>query len=300
MIRRRAHAKVNLALALAPPEPPGGPRAGWHRIRTWIHAIDLFDEVAVAALPEGGVSTWSVRWDPAAPRPGFTDWPPARDLAWRALRALERHVGRPLPTRIVITKRIPTGAGLGGGSADAAGALLAIDEAWDLRLGEPALREIGLSLGSDVPFFIDDGGISPPRPALIGGFGGEIERVEPAASELLLLLPGFGCPTGAVYRAFDGLIAGRDHRIREREVRKMAGAGPTGSLFNDLAPAAEAARPALARLRAAAQRSLGRPVHVTGSGSTLFVLCEPGESAGMADRARASLPGLTPVATRLI
>ena len=114
-VRLQAHAKINLALALAAPEPPGSVRAGWHRICTWMHAIDLADEVYLEPLPEGGGSTWSASWAPDTPRPGLLDWPCEQDLAWRALRAIEEHLGRRLPTRIVLTKRIPTGSGLGGG-----------------------------------------------------------------------------------------------------------------------------------------------------------------------------------------
>ncbi|MBN4052574.1 hypothetical protein JYT82_00510, partial [bacterium AH-315-K20] len=109
-----AHAKINLAMSLAQPEPAGSSRAGWHRISTWMHAIDLADEVLIEPVP-GGVSTWSARWASDAVRPSLIDWPVEQDLAWRALRAVENRVGQRLPTRIVLTKRIPTGAGLGGG-----------------------------------------------------------------------------------------------------------------------------------------------------------------------------------------
>ncbi|VAX41830.1 4-diphosphocytidyl-2-C-methyl-D-erythritol kinase [hydrothermal vent metagenome] len=297
----RAHAKVNLALALAAPEPPGAARAGWHRICTWMHAIDLADEVRLEPLPEGGVSTWSAAWAPDAPRPGLIDWPCAEDLAWRALRAVEDHLGRRLPTRIVLTKRIPTGSGLGGGSADAAAALVGIDRAWGLGLGPATLGQLGATLGSDVPFFIDHQ--YPPRPGIVSGFGETIERTSRTLGEVILLMPRFGCPTGRVYGAFDTLAA-QEHkwRFEESRVRRLAeqrGVAPT-ALFNDLANPACAVQPALGQLRAKATEVLGCPVHVSGSGSTLFVLPPEGRAGRLAETARDALPGVAVWPTRLL
>lgn len=297
----RAHAKVNLALALAPPEPPGAERAGWHRICTWMHAIDLADEVLVEPLGAEARSTWSARWAADAPRPGLVDWPLSRDLAWRALRAIETRVGRRLPTRLSLLKRIPTGAGLGGGSSDAGAALVGIDRAWGLGLGLDTLREMGASLGSDVPFFIDHQ--NPPLPGVVGGFGELIERTGRASGSIILMVPPFGCPTGRVYRAFDALAAaGRLGPMRERRVHRLAdAAAPVGaSLFNDLAAPACAVAPDLAGLRSLAEAVLGRPVGITGSGSALFAPCEPGEAAGLAERARSRLRGVAVRACALV
>ena len=300
-VRIRAHAKVNLALALAAPEPPGSERAGWHRICTWMHAIDLADEVLVEPLGAGTPSTWSARWAPDAPRPGLVDWPVQRDLAWRALRAVEARVGRRLPTRLALTKRIPTGAGLGGGSSDAAGALVGLDRAWGLGLGLGVLRQLGATLGSDVPFFLDDH--HPPRPAVVRGFGESTARTPRVSGELLLLLPGFGCPTVAVYRAFDRLLARRGgHTFAERRVACLAQAGPldTAGLFNDLADPAGVVRPELDALRRAAARALGRPGHITGSGSARFAGLEPGGTDQIAAGLRGSLPGVVARIARLV
>jgi 4-diphosphocytidyl-2-C-methyl-D-erythritol kinase len=304
LIRLLAHAKVNLALALASPEPQGSRRAGWHRICTWMHAIDLADEVLIEPItrPLGhATSTWSARWAPDAPRQGLIDWPVERDLAWRALRAVETHVGRPLPTRIVLIKRIPTGAGLGGGSADAGAALLGVDRAWDLRLGLDTLRQLGATLGSDVPFFLDHQ--TPALPAIVSGFGETIERTARASGTLVLMMPPFGCPTAQVYRAFDDLLDhGRLGPLRAGLVRELAdGAGADdGRLFNDLAAPACAVRPELGRLRAAAAEILGRPVHITGSGSAMFAVASYDRAVSLAHAVREALPGLAVCATRLV
>jgi 4-diphosphocytidyl-2-C-methyl-D-erythritol kinase len=291
----RAPAKVNLALSLGGPEPPGSDRPGWHRICTWMHAIDLADRVRVEATP-GRVSTWSARWEADAPRPGLIDWPPSRDLAWRALRALEAEVGRALPVRMHLRKVILAGAGLGGGSADCAAALVGIDEAWGLHLGMERLRAIGAGLGSDVPFFLDlpvrlgPGRLDlAPRPALVEGFGERIERTEARRGGLAVAVPGFGCPTGAVYRAFDREVeAGLAGALASERVREAARAGRVedGALFNDLTVAACAVRPALAGVLERASAAWGRPAHLTGSGSAVFCLCRAEEAGALAAAAR--------------
>ncbi len=304
-----AHAKINLAMSLAQPEPAGSSRAGWHRISTWMHAIDLADEVLIEPVP-GGVSTWSARWASDAVRPSLIDWPVEQDLAWRALRAVENRVGQRLPTRIVLTKRIPTGAGLGGGSADAGATLLALDRAWGLGLGVGVLQELGATLGSDVPFFVDQTdsgsgsgtGGGPPRPAVVGGFGETIERTPRASAELVLMVPGFGCPTGAVYRAFDDAVgAGKAGTLDEARVLALARAGAvdSASLWNDLADPACAVRPELADLRRRASAALGCPVHITGSGSAMFAVAQAGEAQHMAATVRDAVPSLAARTTRL-
>lgn len=268
VVTRKAWGKINLALAVGPPEA-GGLRKGWHRIASWMHSIDLFDTIEVERLP-AGASTLVTHWADDAPQPSPIDWPPEADLVSRAHRALELHVGQPLPARIRITKRIPVGSGLGGGSSDAAGTLLALRDLFDLGLPDHALRDIGASLGSDVPFFIDDR--VPPRPALVLAFGEAIKRVTPSRADLALILPPFGCGTAAVYQAFDGTLRA-DHSRRDDLVEAACGPTPDPDrLFNDLAPAAEAVYPDLARLRRRAAEVFGRPVHLSGSGSTLFVI----------------------------
>lgn len=298
----RAHAKINLCLALGPAEPPGSERAGWHRIATWMHTVDLADEVGVE--PARGPSTLSVAWAPDAVRPTPVDWTPDKDLGWRALRALEREAGRSLPTRLVVTKRIPTGAGLGGGSSDAGAVLRAVNGAWALGLGTERLRAIGATLGSDVAFFA-----GASRAALVRGFGEIVEERAAVRAGVVLVAPAFSCPTRGVYQAFDALGPGvmRGVEVERAMGRAIASGrvegGEGGELFNDLAPAAERVRPALAGLRAGLAAGLGEPVHVTGSGSALFLLCDEGEAGSLAARAGELagrlLPGTRVLASRL-
>ncbi|HRQ73425.1 MAG TPA: hypothetical protein PLU35_10390 [Phycisphaerales bacterium] len=146
-------------------------------------------------------------------------------------------------------------------------------------------------------FFID--GADPPRPALVTGFADRVERTTAARCGVVLIVPAFGCATPAVYKAFDSLSPGP---IREREVREMARSGePAGAaLFNDLSGAAFALHPTLRSLRERVGRAVGRPVHLTGSGSTLFVVCEPGEARALADRAARSVAEAAVVATEIV
>ena len=271
-----AFAKVNLALGVAAPLPAGHPRAGFHEIASWMAPLRLHDEVLIERCSPGE-RAFSVEWASDAPRPTPIDWPHERDLAFRAWRLLEAETRLPMDCRITVRKRIPVGGGLGGGSSDAAACLLALSGAFAPSLPRDRLRALGATLGSDVPFFIDDGeATAPPRSAIVTGLGETIDRVPTQTAAVCLFVPPFGCPTGPVYRAFDSL-AGRDPRMdaHARRVRDLASSdAPFESrpLFNDLAEAAEAVAPELSGLRRRLAQALGVAVHVTGSGSCCFAI----------------------------
>jgi len=262
-VRRPAHAKINLALGVGPPDPD---RDSLHPIATWMHAVDLADTVDVEPARE---TTVRIDWALDAPRKDPIDWPVENDLGARAHALLERHVSRALPVRLAVTKRIPAGAGLGGGSSDAAATLLALNDALDLGLDLALLRALGAELGSAVPFFIDDH--APAPPALVTGFGESIERVDTRDDPLLLVLPPCACPTGRVYKAYDDL---GPRPLDQDRVRALVAADPLDArdLFNDLAQPAETVRPEIRRIRDAAARAADAPMHVTGSGSAIFAL----------------------------
>ena len=306
----RAHAKLNLCLSVGAPEPEGAAKAGWHTIASWMQCIDLHDEVHLCALPEGQPASVSVRWADDAPRPTTIDWPIEKDLAHRALRSLEEHAGRPLPVAVEVVKRVPVGGGLGGGSADAAAVLLGVPRLLGLSIDHADLLRLGLSLGSDVGFFMDPDAQeqTPPRGALIGGFGDEVRRVEGASSEVLLIVPGYGCPTPPVYKAFDQVLAERQREDSiERAHRKLVGpakqwgakmslvesrwerAVETGKvegdrLFNDLAVPAFRVEPRLGQLVTALARATRETPCVTGSGSCIFFPATTGKIDKLRER----------------
>ncbi len=261
----QAPAKLNLALSVGSPD-----ERGMHPICTWMVTVSLCDDLLVTRLGRRRLSRYAVLWHSEARRRREIDWPITRDLGVRAHRALEQHVGRLLPVQLKLEKRIPVGGGLGGGSSDAAAMLRAVNELFDLRLTDDDLGEIAAGLGSDVAFFVGGGS------ALVHGFG---ERVEAVAltDELhaALVFPGAFCPTGRVYAAFDEPRA--TTAWRPDEVRALAARGTAPrpeSVFNDLATAAIHVAPELREPLRQLGDLAGRPAHVAGSGSSLFVLCD--------------------------
>lgn len=294
-VRVLAPAKLNLCLSVAGPEPVGGPKAGWHRISSWFVGIDLCDEVRVRRLDNGNVSRHHVRWDARVARESPIDWEVEKDLAVRAHRLLESHVGRELPVELEVVKRIPVGGGLGGGSSDAAAALRGISEVHGLNLEGERLGEIASRLGSDVAFFLGHETEGSSRPAgghgrwaaMVEGFGDRIHRVSAVSGRVTLIVPRFGCGTPEVYRAYDSILreGGRLHQdVDPDRVRAAHGASLAEErvrpdlLFNDLLLGAERVRPELCRVREAAHAACGLPVHLTGSGSCLFVVGAVGDA----------------------
>lgn len=299
----RAHAKINLMLSVGPPIADGAQK-GFHPIVSWFAAVSLFDTLRLDPVAKGDASHFEVRWATDAPRPSPIDWPLEKDLAVRAHGLMESEVGRPLPVRARLEKRVPVGGGLGGGSADAAAMLMGLDTLFDLHLTKPRLVALGARLGSDVAFFLDEPG-KPARPAIVTGLGTVDERVEPVAGHAVLVLPPFGCATGAVYGAFD---AGRQAQVRETDVRDTIarsvkdGRIDAAALFNDLESPSCAVEPRLAGIMAQL-RDVVEPahrVHLTGSGSTMFVLCEEGASGAVASTIRAAAPGVETVPVDLV
>lgn len=328
----RARAKINLCLSVSPPLPAGAtdeagrPRGGWHRICSWFAPIELADEVTIERLAEGGrgaASRFEVVWAPTKKGGANApiEWPLEKDLGVRAHALLQQHLGRDLPVHVRVVKHIPAGGGLGGGSADAAAVLLGLRELFAPTLAVSTLVELSKSLGSDIAFFLDDahgGGVDashglgstlprrqappatpPPRPAIVSNFGDRIERIASPVKGLglVLIVPGYGCPTPAVYGAYDR----SPRELREAAVRALAARSDSlvgEDLFNDLEAPACAVAPELGALltRLRACHDLPR-VHVTGSGSTLF--CLSGEPEALARRIGALEPSVSVVPTRV-
>ncbi|MDQ6774016.1 MAG: 4-(cytidine 5'-diphospho)-2-C-methyl-D-erythritol kinase [Candidatus Dormibacteraeota bacterium] len=217
-----AHAKLNLDLRVV------GRRAdGWHDLATRFQAISLHD---LLLLEQAHQTTLAG---------GFG----AADLVLRAQALLERAVGRSLPARFRLAKRIPVRAGLGGGSADAAAALRGLIGLHRLDLGAAEVREVAAKVGADVPFLLQGGA------ALATGRGEELRPVAPVTGCFALASPGWGIDTAAVYAAWD----------------RVGGEGP-----NELRRAAETVEPRLAGFAA----GLGPGWLMTGSGTAFFRHCD--------------------------
>ena len=180
-----APAKVNLSLRVLRRREDG-----YHEITTRMAPLTLADRVSLTCLPDAARGTVEFSCDdPTVPLDGA-------NLAVRAVRALEVHTG-PLPgVAIHLEKRIPHGAGLGGGSSDAAAVLKGLNALFALQLPVAVLSEAAAAIGSDVPFFLY---------GCVCDCGGRGEAVAPVAGyswrpRLLLIKPPFGVPTPTAYR----------------------------------------------------------------------------------------------------
>ena len=277
-----APAKLNLRLLV-------GPRGadGYHPLRTLMVALDgLADTLTVAAAASRRVSC-----------PGVEG--PA-NLAWRALDELEAEVGRPLPTEVVIDKRIPAQAGLGGGSSDAAAALVGADRAHGLGLGPARLERVAARVGSDVPFFVRGGA------QWAEGRGERLRPASVAPFAAVLAKGDAGLSTAAVYRAFDRLpspppavVAEASRHLSSAEVvaepsNHLSYVEVVAGSRNDLWGAALALAPGLGVAARALAAAGADAVLLCGSGSCLAGLF-PTRADAEAAAARLDLPGFRAV-----
>ena len=271
--------KINLTLSVGPPRPDG-----LHPIASLMLGLGPgFADELVLIAKDNGPSAFEVVFHPDAPGEQQVDWPLASDLAFRAHGLMQQRVGRELSISARLVKRIPTGSGLGGGSADAAGMLVGLNQLYDLGLPTDQLVELGGQLGSDVSFAVH---VQLGRPAAwVTGIGDQIEPVHPTDRlTLLLIFPPATCPTARVYQQFDALGGGGGF---DPNARPWTGPRPTLAGItphNDLAAAAFLVAPPVKVAYDIAADLGGRP-QVTGSGSALFAVCRStGEAEALARR----------------
>jgi 4-diphosphocytidyl-2-C-methyl-D-erythritol kinase len=268
----RAPAKINVHLAVGPLRPDG-----FHELRTVYLAVSLLDTVTVR--PGSGLSL-TVAGEGAASGDVPTD---RRNLVWRAAELLAAHAGVAADAAIDITKAIPAAAGLAGGSADAAAALVALDALWGTRAGRADLVELAAQLGSDVPFGLV-GGV-----ALGTGRGEELSPVLARRTwHWVLGIAEEGLSTPAVYAALDRLRAagrlpdGTDLASVEPVIAALR-SGPTAALAaaltNDLQASAFTLRPELRRALRATIDAGAAATLVSGSGPTVAALAEDEQDA---------------------
>ena len=265
-----AHAKINWALNIT-----GRREDGYHELDMLMHAIDLAD---------------GLRVEPAEALSLTVDGLPARDagqnLVMRAAVALNAYVGQRNGARMALVKRVPARAGLGGGSADCAAALKALNALWDLRLPMDALMEIGAGLGADVPFCLT-GGL-----ARVSGIGERIDPVPGApALPLVLVTPGGGLSTRAVFAAWDAggwPAVSLDSRALAGAVVRRDLAAVDALCANALTAPAVAMMPEIGALIDRLRVLGAGAAFMTGSGSTAVGAFD---DAATARRAAAAIPG---------
>ncbi|GAA5166477.1 4-(cytidine 5'-diphospho)-2-C-methyl-D-erythritol kinase [Ornithinimicrobium tianjinense] len=263
----RVPGKINLELAVGPLRDDG-----YHELSTVFHAVSVYDRITVQAA-----TSWSVHvTGPYADRVPTDD----SNLALVAAKALARRRPRGIrltPVRIDIDKQIPVAGGMAGGSADAAGTLVACRELWGLdHVENDLLEEIAGSLGSDIPFLLHGG-------TAIGSGRGEQVTPVLARGELHWVLwagEGLGLSTPAVYAECDRLRAERGEEIPPptpsgelmQALRRMDADAVAGHLRNDLQEAAISLQPVLAEVLQAGRELGARAGIVSGSGPTVAFL----------------------------
>lgn len=273
MLVEAAHAKLNLSLAITGRRPDG-----FHELVSLVAPLDLADTLSFEPGRPDGLTCD----DPSVPAD-------ATNLVLRAAQAYRRRRPSAPTGRFHLAKRIPHGAGLGGGSADAAAALRLLDRACADPLGPDVLAEIAAEVGSDCPFFVR------PQAAVMRGRGERLEllpasvRAALSGRRVALAKPPFGVATPEAY----GLLARRGaYRPAARAEAEVAAwlADPSAdpsALGNDLAAPVFAKYPALPAGLASFRLAVGGEWRMTGSGSACFAFVTAGfDQAALQAQAR--------------
>lgn len=275
----RAPAKINLDLRILAREPDG-----YHSLVTTFQALELHDVLEAAPADE-----FSLEID------GVVDVGPADDnLVLRAARAYRDAVRRAPHVRFRLDKRIPAGAGLGGGSSDAAAALRAMNALAGDALPQEALRELGASIGSDVPFFLCGAARAHAR-----GRGELLVPLpSPDSAEVVLVDPGFSISTRAAFGWWDEADAARPVSFADAaepgaEASTLAELGRLGR--NDFEPVVFARHPELPLIRRWLLEGGATHALLSGSGSCVYGIFAERASAAAAARALREAAPLTHV-----
>ncbi len=265
-LRIRSFAKINMVLAVLGKRPDG-----YHNIHTVFQTINLCDELEITASDRvdlqcsdlSGVS----RED---------------NLVWKAANLLQRASGISSGAVITLRKKIPPGAGLGGGSGNAAATLLALCRLWKLEPSPSLLLPLAEELGSDVPFFLQGG-------TALGSGRGEI--VEPLPDippkNLVILFPGVHVPTAEAYRSLNLALTSRteDNRIQRFCGQMIDDVSRLAGIFNDFEASILPAYPSIREARGFLRQQGATEALLSGSGSAVFGFFQSEESAFAASRA---------------
>ncbi len=257
-------AKINVGLSVLGKRPDG-----YHEIESLVVAISLTDRLSGRPMADGVVHLTVESQNGETPAD-------ESNLVMKAARLLQRQTGVVRGAALLLEKHIPVGRGLGGGSSDAAAALVLLNEMWDLDLSGEKLAELAASLGSDVAFFLGTsvaimrgrGEVLQPRPTRVPGW-------------VILLSPPFGLATKDVYALVrPGLTPGVGRAILYEEWLCRGSLAELGrQLVNDLEAPARSLRGEVADLRGALETAGAVCVSMTGSGSAVYALAASEEEA---------------------
>jgi 4-diphosphocytidyl-2-C-methyl-D-erythritol kinase len=261
-----APAKINLSLRIA-----GRRQDGFHEIETWMVPISLADEITLEKNGNGRGVEFHCD-DPSIPEG-------AENLVVRAAQAFFQKTNVPAEVRIELRKKIPHGAGLGGGSSDAASVLVGLNKLFATDLSRETLAELGAGIGSDVPFFLFES-------AAVCRGRGEIVSPQPLERQLnlLLLKPEFGVPSSMAY-------------ARWQDSREIPGVSYAPQEFNRQQFFNDLERPVFEKFVFLAETKIWllrqpevKVALMSGSGSTLFAMANDSiQAETVAERAKVEL-----------
>ena len=261
-----APAKVNLALDVTGLLPNG-----YHALDMVMQALTLCERITLEKAPVLSLSL-----------PGCEIPPDEHNIAWKAARAFLQYTKLPAAAAITVEKHTPVQAGMGGGSADAAGVLYGLNELYGAQLGENKLSmselcALGAPLGADVPFALMGG------TCRVKGVGDYLCPLPPLTGcAFLVVMPGYGVSTPAAFRAFDAVerplhpdAAAVEAAVRARDLPALCAAA--GNALETVGGAAETPEIKAALCAAGAKAAL-----MTGSGAAVFGIFESGQAAAAA------------------
>lgn len=257
--------KINLGLHILNRRPDG-----YHDIETVMVPVGLTDILEIIPADDRK-TTLTVTGN-------VVDCPPEKNLVIKALRAVEQTVGRELPVNIYLRKIIPDGAGLGGGSADAAFTITALNDLFDLGLDKESMAGIAARIGADCPFFIYN------RPMLCTGTGTTLTPIDLGVDlkQLtgLIVKPADGVSTAEAYAG----VTPRARKISVKSILERPVEEWNGLLVNDFEASVFPKRPEIETVKKSLIESGAIYVSMTGSGSAVFALFDNDKMADEASR----------------
>ena len=262
VVTLQAPAKLNLFLHVIGRQV-GGKHDGYHLLQSIFALLDFGDTITLETRADTRVSRTST----------LAGVPPEKDLVVRAATLLQTYAGRNMGCNISVEKRIPMGGGLGGGSSDAATVLLGLNRLWNLNLSNAALQRLGLSLGADVPFFING------QNAFSEGIGEVLTPVAVPNWWYLVLTPPETVPTPVIFSSPELTRDSISLKIADFSavVDKFVLATLLRQCRNDLQPVVLKAFPVVAAHLLALQVVSAKSVfgaRLTGSGACVFAAFE--------------------------
>ena len=250
----QSYAKINLYFRI-------GQRlaSGYHKIQSVMQRIELSDDISVDALSEDNVVVECTN----------KELENENNLVYQAALLMKKKYKVKHGARIYIEKNVPIEAGLGGGSSDAATALVHLNKLWGLRLKEKQLIELAAQIGADVPFFIGE------NAALVEGIGDKIKRIKKSFSiNIVLINPGFRVSTKWAYAAFDRQkpkiktkadVNALVKAIEKKDIKEIA-----NNLHNDFEPILFKKYKILDEIKNSLLRNDALNACISGSGPTVF------------------------------